>query len=352
MNTRLLTAITMCLNAGCIGPSSQRDDAGRISERTEISQRPHGEFEHGPCVDTIGGTLPTEGVIGNLTGLYALPDRRPDTLVVFAHGYGNRSTSWIPHLESAARDHGVVAVAMDYRGLGPAPDNRGWPVAAGAEDLITAANYFLNRCRSIQNVAILGISMGGNASGLAVAAGAKRPDSDRPLFDFWVDVEGAVNMTETYVEARSFGNASTFAHNVADDIEQETAGTPVTATSQYQERTVVARVADVATSGIMGIVLVHGVEDGTVPNNQSRELADSARALGLPYSLYTVLFNQTGDRNTTILRDIAPVADPLAGHGWEGDPTHPVIKTGFAQLYAVLGGAPIGPLAEYVIDAR
>ena len=130
------------------------------------------------------------------------------------HGYGNTSNSWVCHLLDAAQNHNAVAVAMDYRGTGTAADHRGWFVREGAEDSIFAAKYFLQKFPSIRNVEAFGISMGGNASGLAVAAGAKRPGTNTPLFDYWVNVEGATSMVETYLEAQAVGaTGSAFAKN-------------------------------------------------------------------------------------------------------------------------------------------
>ncbi|TMK52464.1 MAG: acetylxylan esterase, partial [Actinobacteria bacterium] len=164
-----------------------------------------------------------------LQGHYAVPKtHQPTTLVVMFHGYGNTSNSWVCHLLDAAQNHNAVAVAMDYSGTGwtgPAADHRGWFVREGAEDSIFAAKYFLQKFPSIRNVEAFGISMGGNASGLAVAAGAKRPGTNRPLFDYWVNVEGATSMVETYLEAQAVGaTGSPFAKNAVADMEKECGG--------------------------------------------------------------------------------------------------------------------------------
>ena len=46
-----------------------------------------------------------------------------------------------------------------------------------------------------------------------------RTDDGRPLFDYWIGVEGVYNLTETYSEARAAGAAEAVA-----DIERETGG--------------------------------------------------------------------------------------------------------------------------------
>ncbi|MEX0835247.1 MAG: hypothetical protein WD010_04100, partial [Nitriliruptor sp.] len=158
------------------------------------------------------------------------------------------------HATRTAEEHGVIALAMDYRGTeiipadgpGQLPSSRGWQVAEGAEDSIAAAQWFERRCRSIEHIVIHGVSMGGNASGLAVAAGAERSDGT-PLFDHWIAVEPAVNVVEIYQGARGLaagGNA--FAANAVEDIERQMGGTFEEAPATYLERTVVARAPDIA----------------------------------------------------------------------------------------------------------
>ncbi|MGH2758233.1 MAG: alpha/beta fold hydrolase, partial [Actinomycetota bacterium] len=119
--------------------------------------------------------------LGLPSGKYALPHGRPRQLVLLLHGYGNDSCSWRDHLRAVAA-RGAVAIAMDYTGQDP-KTNRGWRVLEGAEDSIAAARYFLRRFPSVKEVFALGISMGGNASGMLVAhPRARRPDG-KPLVD-------------------------------------------------------------------------------------------------------------------------------------------------------------------------
>ena len=293
-----------------------------------------------------------------LQGHYALPKtKKPKTLVVMFHGYGNSSNSWVCHLLDAAQNHSAVAVAMDYRGTGwtgPAADHRGWFVAEGAQDSIKAADYFLKQFPSIQNVEAFGISMGGNASGLAVAAGAKRPGTSKPLFDYWVNVEGATSMVETYLEAEAIspsGNAT--AKQAVADMEKECGGSLAAKPTCYQGLTVLAQIQKVAASGIKGIVDVQGIDDGLVGHDQSEEFTWAARAAGIPTDYYIAL-RRNGWQNAasaateggTTLSGTAfgPVFSgagqtypaPLAGHGWEGSNTQLVIATGFAKLWSIV----------------
>lgn len=293
------------------------------------------------CTDRADASLPTQAKVG-ISGLYTLPEKPPENLVVFDHGYRKSATAyWDGHLRDAA-DHGALAVAPDYTGIGAAPDFRGWNVSAGAKDSITAAKYFLGLCSSIKQVIILGVSMGGNTSGLAVAEGATRPDGS-PLFDYWIDVEGATNVTETYFEARGVSPANEYADGAYHDIEAEMGGTPDQVPDRYQEESVVLRGDDIEASGLKGAVLVHGFDDGLVPYNQSRDMSMVLRGHGIPVEFYSIGGRGKGESGTTLTGSAAGAADPgyespFAGHGAEESKTQLVINTAFDRLWELLKG--------------
>lgn len=297
------------------------------------------------------------------TGLFAVPARAPRGLVVFAHGYGHTAESWRHHLVRVATEDGVVAVAMDYRGTeivppeerGDLPSSRGWQVAEGAADSIAAAQLFDRRCPSIDTVVMYGVSMGGNASGLAVAEGATRSDGTTPLFDHWVDVEGAANVVETYHEARTVAaTGNGFARNAQKDIERQMGGTFEEVPDVYLERTVVNRVPEIAGSGVAGVVVVHGVDDGLVPYDQSQELVQLLRRAGVPTEFHTVL--RRGERSEpgttltgTFLGPTGVYESPFAGHASEVSTTHTVGVTGFRILSELLDGREVA-CADHVVD--
>jgi hypothetical protein len=309
-----------------------------------------------------------------LKGHYALPEtKKPKTLVVMFHGYGNSSDSWVCHLLDAAQNHDAVAVAMDYRGTGwtgKASDNRGWFVKEGAADSIFAAQYFLKKFPSIRNVEAFSISMGSNAGGLAVAAAAKRPKTGAPLFDYWVNVEGATSVIETYLEASALvptGNAT--AVNAVADIEKECGGSLPAQPTCYQNMNVVFRTLDIASSGIKGVVDVQGVDDGLVPHDQSQEMTAALRLAQVPTDYYIALRRNdwqnpksAGDQGGTVLSTNAfgPVFSgagqtypaPLAGHGWEGSNTQIVIATGFAKLWSLVERGQVPANHQYFVDSE
>jgi len=317
------------------------------------------------CADRKNRVLSTKGRLG-LRGVYALPRKKPKALVVFTHGYRKPATAyWRGHLRRAAK-RGVLAVAMDYRGIGGAPDYRGWNVRAGAADSIAAARHFWARCRTLRTVVLVSVSMGGNTAGLALAAkptrtprrvppppGAPCPCPAPPLFDHWVSIEGALNVTETYLAAVAAEPSDPYIAGARQDIEREMGGTVAEVPDRYREATIVARADDVAASGVRDVTIVHGLEDGLVPYDQSREMAEALRARRVPLDVFTVLGRGQGEDGTVLTGHALGGAgwqSPFAGHGSEEDRHHMVIKTGFDRLWAILGGAAVGPDRDFVTD--
>jgi hypothetical protein len=290
--------------------------------------------------------------VGLAAGRFALPATpEPTQLVVMFHGNHNDSCSWRNHLRRAA-ERGAVAVAMDYTGQRTEGDieNYGWFVREGAADSIAAAKYFLERYPSITQVFAFGVSMGGNASGMAVAS----PDAVRadgtPLFDYWVDVEGANNLIEEYLIIRGVAPVNAGAVVAQAEIEEEAGGSLEEVPESYADLTNVFRAPDMA--GLEGAVIVHGVDDGLVSTSQSPEMAAALNAVGVPAHLHTVFLRGDGESGSTATSIVAgPLFDgagesyesPFAGHGWEGSDTHLVMITAFEQLWALMDGATVTP---------
>lgn len=300
------------------------------------------------CADRAARVYSTSRSVG-APGVYSLPSVTPRFLVAYAHGYRKpASVYWPGHLRMTAR-RGALAVAMDYTGIGRAPDYRGWDVRAGARDTIAAVKHFLRQCSSIRQVILVGVSMGANTAGLALAEGAERPGG-RPLFDWWIDVEGATNVTETYLAARMLAPANEYIAGAKEDIEEEMGGPIEQVPERYREASVVTRAGDIAASGVRGVVLIHAAEDGLVPYDQSREMATALDAEGVPLDFYTVLSKGDGESGTTLIGNSGCECDPFAGHAGEESTTHIVMKTTFARLWALMKGRAPGPHREFVVD--
>jgi hypothetical protein len=267
-------------------------------------------------------------------GLYALPAGAPRGLVVFGHGYSYNVDAWRAHMVRAATKDGLVAVTMDYRGLIDLPKDatgfqrsRGWPVKAGSEDLVAAGQYFDRLCGGFDRRFLLGVSMGGNTTGLAAALKA-RTAGGRPLFDYWIGVEGVWNLTELATEARAAGATNPFAQQAYDDIVAENGGPPEQQPANYAFRTVVSRAADIAASGLRGIVLVHALDDGQASYDQAQQMEKAMRAAGVPTDLYSVGRKAPGDTPDTV----ADGNQAMAGHAPEWSTHHIVLDTGFDAL--------------------
>lgn len=316
-----------------------------------------------PCTDDLDAAVRFEFAMPDddrpATGFYAVPATDPVGLVVFSHGYGHSSFSWQEHAARVARTLNVVAVAMDGRGLTfletekrpGIPNTAGWPVRTGAEDGIAAAQRFEAACPTVDTIVNYGVSMGGNTSGIMAAAGATRADGS-PLFDWWIDVEGVNNLAETYLEARLASAGAT------RDIEAETGGPIDQRPDEFTSRTNVLRADDMKAAGLKGVVLVHGVDDGLVPHNQSQEMFAALTAIGIPAQFFVVtLKSDESERETTATAIVLNHVDgnyrsPLAGHASEMSTTHIVSVTGFERLDAIFGGAPPACTRLVVTDGQ
>ena len=287
--------------------------------------------------------------LGLASGRYALPATdTPTQLVVMFHGHGNDSCSWRNHLRQAA-EHGAIALAMDYTGQRQTPsENYGWFVAEGAADSIAAARYFLAAYPSIKTVVSFGISMGGQAAGLAVASpDAVRADG-KPLFDYFVDVEGVNNIVEEYLVARGVAPVNGGGALAQQEMEEEYGGPLESVPQNYLGATLTLRSQDM--KSLKGAIVVNGLDDGLVPTDQSPQMEAGLVLAGVPAHEFSVVGNGGAEPGTTASSIVAgPVfaaagqeyTSPLAGHGWEGSDTHLVIKTGFEQLWALLAGDPV-----------
>lgn len=279
------------------------------------------------------------------SGFVAYPSSTPKGIIAMTHGYGHSSLSWVHHVEWAARELGVIAVAMDYRGLkmlppgegGGLPKSRGWPVSAGAADTI-AATQSLEHCAPRGTNVMFSVSLGGNTAGLALAEGIQRSDKSGPLYDYWIDVEGVTNVTETYLSARLLAPANTTAANAFEDITAEMGGPIEAVPQEYTKRSVVLRVADIAAGGLKGVIKVHGVDDGLVPFNQAREMVAALDAAGIPVQMYNVVRRTPESERETTLSGYAGgqldpnYTSPFAGHASETSTVHVVMKTAWTRL--------------------
>ena len=319
---------------------------GARAAQTEVPCDQHSDPRLASMTDAgIGFT----SALGLAPGRYALPaTSTPKILVVMFHGHGNDSCSWRGHLQEVAA-RGAIGIAMDYTGTRQTPvENYGWFVREGAHDSIVAAKYFLQHYPSLKTVIAFGISMGGHASGLAVATDAVRRNG-KPLFDYWIDVEGVNNIIEEYLVARGVALAGNGSGALAQQEIEEEYGGPIEQVPLAYVNATNVRLAK-RMSYLKGAVVVNAVDDGLVPTDQSPQMTVALTAVGVPTHAFTVLGTGGAEDGTTASSIVAgPVfaavgqqyTSPLAGHGWEGSDTQLVIKTGLDQLFALMSGARI-----------
>ena len=317
---------------------------------------PHGLEKRVQCHDGEDTTkelsLPVDGELA--TGKYALPaSKDATTLVVFGHGYGHISDSWVDHMRAAAADHGVIAVTMDYRGSYVDDSGmRGWFVKEGAADMVAATKLFQRNCPSIEQTVLFGVSMGGNSTGLALAAAAnEKSPTGGPLFDYWFDIEGAVNVLETYAAASVLAPANAYAARAKADIEDEMNGPLHEDPAGYADLAVVSHIDEIAASGVKGIVLVHAIEDGLVPYNQSREFVPTLVGAGLNVEMFTAARKANDESGTTITGYSGNSSSPFAGHASEKSTKHVVMITAFDRLWSLVDeGVEVERYREFLVD--
>ncbi|HWL37585.1 MAG TPA: alpha/beta hydrolase [Frankiaceae bacterium] len=342
-----VAALVVILAAGMVEPSMAKPGKRKGPKHKVKTPREVVDVYYPRCAGNPDDVTRLDMYVnGSLTwGLYAMPPTPAKGIVVVGHGYGHTPESWRKHLTTIARRNNVVAVGMNYRDTwgGSLPDTRGWEAHEGAEDSIAAAQLFQRACPTAHTIVMYGVSMGGNIAGLAVAYNAKRSNG-KPLFDYLFDIEGAVNVTETYLEARGLAQSGNqFAKDAVADIEREMGGKFEDKRDVYLDRTVVNRVDDIAAAGIKGVVMVHGVDDGLVGYNQSPEFLTRLRQAGVPVDFWTaVTRGEDSEPGTTldgyVTGSIPGYTSPFAGHASEASETHIVGVAGFERLAALFRG--------------
>ena len=268
------------------------------------------------------------------TGLLGVPAGAPRSLVVYGHGYGNTVQSWRGHLLAAA-ERGHLAVAMDYSPWFDLDQGAAWTNAAAVA---------LAEAHGLDLVVLFGVSMGAATTGLALAEAPRRGDGSA-LYDAWFAIEPLSALPETWAQARLIG------HPAAGQIEADTGGTPWEQPQAYARRSSAYRPLDLAAQ-VPEALVVHAVNDGLVPHNQGRQLSLALRAAGMTVDFVTVLRGQGSEGYGTMGTAALGLPNPLglAGHGWEGSSTHPVLATSFDRLWAYLDGAYRPSGAEVIVD--
>jgi hypothetical protein len=290
---------------------------------------------------------------------YATPKGKPSGLVVIFHGHGHNGEQYTDQLIDLAADQGLVAVAMATKEL-----RAGQPSYRGPFDSVdeeargaAAAIAWSRRTFHTTKTYLLGVSMGGSGLAYFIDAATRTAgpgDHDAawvqgfhplPLAGL-VDVEGISNLSETWLEAGGFDKVA------QAEIEKETGGTPQTATAAYQARSLaLLPPAEWKATGLPVVAVVHDVDDGLVPYNQTFEARAAVLAAGISLQTIDVVFKDSCDQGnqttgTATITGVIPGfptsttegALCLAGHANENDPTTPVMKAAVEALAVMVGG--------------
>lgn len=313
--------------------------AGQAGADTTISSCTSSNQTPQPLTVTVAGQP--------ATGLYSLPAAAPKGIVVVGHGFPGTAQSEASLVQQIATADQVVALAMDYRGT-DLSTGLGWRVIEGAQDSIAATKLFDAACPgsgSFTN-SVLGISMGGNMSGIAVSSGATR-SSGAPLFDYWFDVAGVTDVPEIYSDATAIslaplGAIQTIGQEAVTAMNAEFGGTPLTALPAYLGNSPVLRTAQMKSSGLKGVVISHGVLDGEVTSDMSVQMASALAATGIPEDIYASVFKIPGtDPGRTLDGDVLGLipgyVSPFAGHV-----SQVVLQAATDRMQAIYSGVP-GP---------
>ncbi|HVM44833.1 MAG TPA: alpha/beta hydrolase [Candidatus Thermoplasmatota archaeon] len=270
-------------------------------------------------------------------GLLGVPVGEPRGLVVILRGYNHSAESHRGHLQHLA-EQGWVGVAMDYTG-----ERDSFPLMAGALDTRDAI-LDVRATLGLEDkpAHLYSVSMGTAVAALLVPM---LPDT----FTYWVNNEGLSMLHETWAGAAalSFTRNPTAVRALAA-IEEECGGSPAHAPDCYRARSAALRADEL--SGIAGVVLTHGLNDGLVPHNQGREMVSALRAAGIPSDFYTVVRSSPGGEGTTITGHAGLGGMGLAGHGTESNDAHTLTKLSFELLDQVLEGRLVPSDAERVFD--
>jgi hypothetical protein len=257
-----------------------------------------------PCTSASQAPQPLTVTVGGqpATGLYSLPATAPKGIVVVGHGFPGTAATFATQMQQIATDDDVIALSMNYRGT-DLSTGLGWRVLEGAQDSIAATKLFDSACPGSAGFvnAVFGISMGGNMSGLAVSQNAVR-SSGSPLFNYWFDVAGVTDVTETWADGAvisevPLGSVQTSGKDALTALSAEFGGTPLTVPGTYLADSPVTRTGLMKTSGLQGVEIFHGADDGEVTADQSVQMAAALAVSGIPTDVYTSVFNLPGGSN-------------------------------------------------------
>ncbi|HUR63897.1 MAG TPA: prolyl oligopeptidase family serine peptidase [Candidatus Thermoplasmatota archaeon] len=298
---RISLACLVVALAGCVGQASP------IPAHAEAPD---------PALTTPGLHAITLAVGGDYTtGYVAVPaGGRATALVVLAKGLGVPAEAWRPFMEELAT-RGAASIAMEYRGAQDA-----WKVRAGAEDTLAAAHALRRAHPEATRVILYGVSMGGEASGLALA------HAPRGTFTHWLAGSGVMDLRSEWQDAASFQPL----------IEAEAGATPLQAPAAYSALSPIDQVPAIAAQGLRRAYFVHGAGDTVVPAEQADRMVRALSAAGVPVSHTVILSEPNAWACTPAVIACAATAAPNGPAGHEAG----ISKVALDILRGLVEGKP------------
>lgn len=293
MGWRSALAVAAVVLAGCTSPPAEPIATDVVEEEVELPGLEAPVVDLPAIIEPVRrdpGVHAFDLVVNGETasGLLAVPESSPSTLVVVAHGWGGDAAGHRADLEAVAA-RGGLAVAMDYRG-----DRGAFKVLAGVQDTVAATLLLQAEYPGIRLTMLYGWSMGGEIAFLAPLV------APPGTYDYVFSGAGVMDLESFWHEAPLARAA----------IENETGGPPTEVPAQYVARSPRAHATQFAKSGVARVFLVHGAADWPVPVEHAELMYTALEEAGQPVSYYVV----TKDRDDVCLLDKCQPATLAAGH--------------------------------------
>jgi hypothetical protein len=155
------------------------------------------------------------------------------------------------------------------------------------------------------------------------------------LFDYYVGMEALQDVFGEFQLAKAIPNDA-FVQGAVDDATAELGGTIDERPSAYHAVSPIEHTARIRASGIRGVILVHGADDGLVPYSQATDMTKALRKAGVKTDLYTARKRRPGDTPDTTLSGRFGEPSGDTGHAPDWATHHLVPATGLTVIHDLL----------------
>jgi hypothetical protein len=180
-------------------------------------------------------------------------------------------------------------------------------------------------------VVLAGYSIGGTYSGNTLMKKPKRTNG-KPLFDWYVGMEAIEDIFGEFQLAKALPNDA-FIQGAVADAKAELGGTIDEKPAAYHAVNPIEHVDKIKASGLRGAFLVHGVDDGLVPYQQSVDMTKALRDAGIKTDFWTARKRRPGDEPDTTLSGRFGTPSGDSGHASDTAIKHLVPSTGLRIIH-------------------